>query len=445
MPDNTLLLWAGAGVAAGVLATALVAWLILRQRLAVATTRAHAEGERRHELEGELGASRKEAAEMSRQLAVAEERVNQAQKQIEEQKKFLVEAQKQLEDSFGNLAKKALAGNSEQFLTLAKERFTTSETEAKNELEKRKKEIENLLKPLAETLGKLDQKTGEIEKARVDAYARIGEQVKALAASAAALDERTQILSTALRGSQVRGRWGEIALRNLVELAGMSEHCDFEEQKNISDGKRPDMTIHLPGERRIPVDAKAPLTAYLEANEAPNDAAKKAALAKHARALREHVKTLAGRDYAAGESEIDLVVMFLPGDPFLGAAFASDPNLQIDALRQKVLIATPTTLVALLRTVAIYWQQRDMAVHAEEIFEKARELYERAAKFSEELAGIGKGLKSALDAYNRAVGSFDRRLMPAGKRLEELRVSEQSRRSLEAPEQLEEQPRDVSD
>ena len=224
----------------------------------------------------------------------------------------------------------------------------------------------------------------------------------------------------------------------------MTEHCDFDVQTTLTDGSRPDMTVYLPGGRQIAVDAKAPLTAYLEATDAATEAAKQDALGRHVRDLRSHIRQLASREYASAlEGDIDLVVMFLPGDPFLGAAFSTDPELQVEALRSKVLIATPTTLVALLRTVAIYWQQQALAENAETIAVSARELYERAAKFGDELSGVGKGLKAALEAYNRAVGSFDRRLLPMGRKLEEMKIAEQSRRRLESPEEIEESPRDV--
>jgi DNA recombination protein RmuC len=237
-----------------------------------------------------------------------------------------------------------------------------------------------------------------------------------------------------------------MALRRVAELAGMTEHCDFEEQRAIGDGKRPDMTVHLPGNRVIAVDAKAPLSAYLEAAEATDEKTRDGALDRHVKALKSHIKNLALRSYdEALDSDLDLVVMFLPGDPFLAAAFAKDPDLQVEALRSKVLIATPTTLLALLRTVAIYWQQRSMAENAEAIADTARELYERAAKFGEDLAKIGAGLGTALRAYNTAVGSFDRRLIPMSRKLEEMKVSEQSKRELKAPDPILDDPRKLAE
>lgn len=415
-------------------------------RLAATQAAAELEETRRKDLEAELEKARFHLTTLDREIATAKEREAAAQALISDLKEFNERAQKELADSFKALAAEALTGSSKQFLELAQQRLTTTEERSKADLEKRQEAIKTLLSPLRESLKSLDDRTQQIEKARIDAYSRIDEQVQQLAKATSSLHQETTTLATALKSSQVRGRWGEIALRNVVELAGMAEHCDFDEQVAIGSGKRPDMTVNLPGGRKIAVDAKAPLTDYLAATEASDETARQAALDRHVKALKSHIKELAGRDYAEElGTALDLVVLFLPGDPFLSAAFAKDPDLQVEALRSKVLIATPTTLVALLRTVAIYWQQRSMADNAEIIAAAARDLYQRAAKFGEELSGIGKGLKSALDAYNRAVGSFDRRLIPMGRRLEELKISEQVKRDLEAPEPIDEEPRRISD
>ena len=398
------------------------------------------------ELEEELDQTEQSLSEMHRQIAVAAEREKRSQELINELKEFSESSRKTLEDNFKALAADALAGSSKQFLNLAEQRLATTEERAKAELEERKSAIESLLKPLGEGLQSLDQKTQEIEKARVDAYSRIDQQVQMLAEATSGLQEKATSLVSALKGSQVRGRWGEMALRRVAELAGMTEHCDFEEQTTNGEGKRPDMTVRLPGDRFIAIDAKAPLNAYLEASEATDENIRAKALDRHVKALKSHIKTLADRNYAETlDSELDLVVMFLPGDPFLAAAFARDPNLQVEALRSKVLVATPTTLLALLRTVAIYWQQRSMAQNAQAIADTARELYERAAKFGEDLSRVGGGLRAALKAYNAAVGSFDRRLIPMSRRLEEMRVSEQTKREVSAPNPILDEPRQVTD
>jgi DNA recombination protein RmuC len=366
--------------------------------------------------------------------------------QVTAQREFVEESRAQLEATFKALASDALDGSTARFLELAEQRWKTTREEASADLEKRRQAIETLLAPLKETLKNLDQKTGEIEKAREGAYHALKQDLAHLHETTRTLQERTTTLASALRGSQVRGRWGEIALRNIAELAGMSEHCDFTEQATVGDGKRPDMVVRLPEERLIAVDSKVPLAGYLKAIEATDETARQAGLKEHVLAVRQHIRTLAARDYAADlEGDVDLVVLFLPGDPFLAAAFSEDPDLQVEALRSKVLLATPTTLVALLRTVAIYHQQRALADNAREIADTARDLYERAAKFGEDLAKTGKGLKTAVDAYNRAVGSFERRFLPMGQKLAALKVADQARRELVAPDPLLEAPRDVAE
>lgn len=353
-----------------------------------------------------------------------------------------IATRKELEDSFQALAAAALQSNRDAFLALAEQKLGTVRVQAQAELDERKKAIETLLGPLGEVLAKLESRTGEVEKARIDAYAKIDAHVQMLAQATAGLQEKTTTLATALKSSQARGRWGEIALRNIADLAGMTEHCDFEEQSATSDGGRPDMTVRLPGGRYIAVDAKVPLDAYLEASTATDDRAREQALDRHVAALRKQVTQLARREYAASlGADLDMVVLFVPGDAILSAAYARAPELQTEALRSKVLIATPTTLVALLRTVAIYWQQRALADNAEQIAVTARELYERAAIFAGHLGDVGGALTSAIKAYNSAVGSFDSRLMPMARRLDELKVSEQTKRRVEAPAPVDEAPR----
>lgn len=333
-------------------------------------------------------------------------------------------AEARLKETFQAVGAEALRANNQQFLELAKHSFEGLLERTHGENEQRQKAIQGLLDPVRQTLDKLENRTGEIEKARVEAYSRIDEQIRLLAEQAAGIQQRAQSLEGALRGSQTRGRWGEVALRNVVELAGMSEHVDFREQETTAEGGRPDMIINLPHDRRIAVDAKAPLTAYMEACETTDPLARKEAMKRHARAVRDHIQTLARRDYAAGiEGDIDLVVLFLPGEPIFAAAFEHAPQLQEDALRARVLIATPTTLVALLRTVAIYWQQQALAENARKIADEGQELYKRLATFAGHLDGVGTGLESAMRRYNLAVGSLERSVLPSARRLKELRAT----------------------
>jgi DNA recombination protein RmuC len=414
----------------------------LAGRLSSAETTALNERQRREELASQLRSSEADREEMLQALTQAQTQAAEARKYLESQKAYLDRSRQDLENAFKALAAGALEGNAQQFLNLAEERLSRSRSEAVADLDQRKQAIQSLVDPLKEVLVKLEGRTSEMEKARVDAYAKIDQHIRLLLDQTTRLQDKTMSLQTALRGSQVRGRWGEIALRNIAELSGMTEHCDFSEQVTLPDGKRPDMVVRLPGERFIAVDAKAPLTAYLTALEAQTEADRDAALDQHVTALRGHLRTLAGRDYADGlPGEMDMVVLFLPGDPYLAAALSRDPELLPEAIRSRVLIATPTTLVALLRTVAIYWQQRSVAENAEQIATTARVLYERASTFAEHLARMGKGLRSAVESYNQGVASFERRFLPMARQLEEMRVTEQSKRRLESPEIVDEVPR----
>jgi len=435
---GTEAMWLLAGAAVGGAAV----WAILGRRAAGAVATAAAEAQRRADAERHLESARAADAENARRVGAAEAKVAEAQRLLAEQQTFVERARKDLESSFQALAAAALQGSSEHFLKLAEQRLATARTQAVANVEERKKAIESLVAPLRETLGKLETRTGEIERARESAYTRIDEQVKQLAQATQRLETGTTTLASALKSSQVRGNWGELALRNVAELAGMTEHCDFEEQTATPDRSRPDMTVRLPGGRLIAVDAKAPLAAYMAAVAATDEESRNAHLDAHAAAVKGHVRALEARDYpAALGADVDLVVLFLPGDPFLAAAFAKDPDLQVDALRRGVLVATPTTLVALLRTVAIYHQQESLAKNAAQIAEAARELYDRGAKFGEDLGRVGKGLQTALRAYNDAVGSFDARFVPMARRLEDLRVPEGAKREIEAPPPVDEAPR----
>ncbi|MGH2571687.1 MAG: DNA recombination protein RmuC [bacterium] len=425
-----------------------VAWILVAgregKRLAAAETAFEGERVRRQEIESELRQVRGEKDRAAQELVAQRERVDYAERALREQKEFLQGSRRELDDSFRALAAAALKGNTDDFLRLAEERWKAAREQGAQDLEERRRAIQTILSPLQETLSRLESRTGEIEMAREGAYREVKTQLEGLLRATASLQEKTTSLTGALKGSQMQGRWGEIVLENVVELAGMSQHVDFTAQEHVGDRKRPDLVVRLPGERFIAVDSKVSINAYVDAMQATTDDAREEALDRHLAAIRSHVRTLAERDYAQAVSgDVDLVVLFLPGDQFLSAAFARDPDLQLDALRSRVLVATPTTLVALLRTVAIYWQQKAMAENALKIAEIARELYDRAAIFGEHLATVGKGLDAAVSAFNDAAGSFERRLVPLGRRLEELAVTEQSRRTLEPPPRVEETPKAV--
>lgn len=353
-------------------------------------------------------------------------------------------ARRQIEDSFRSLATSALQGSTEQFLALAEQRLGTSRVQATADLEERKTAIETLVRPLKETLATLAEDTRGLERQRVAAYSRLDTQLEQLAGAAAALEQKASALDSALRGSgQVRGRWGELQLRNVVEIAGLAEHCDFFEQAVQEEG-RPDMVVRLPGGRFLAVDSRTAFPAYLEALEATSEEARRAALKRHAMTVRGRIRELAGRSYASGlAGDLDFVVLFMPGDSFLAAALGADPEIQVEALRQKVLLATPTTLVALLRIAAVSWQQNALAENAAHIGSVARTLYDRLLTLTEHLAGVGKYLGQATTAYNSTIASFESRLKPLAARLDEMKISEQSRAKVESPSRLDLVPRPV--
>lgn len=410
---------------AGQLATA-----VERARLA-AESASRADAAYRAEMEA------RSAADLAR--TASETRAAETEKYILKLQEDLKLARKEFEDAFSRLSHAALKQASDEFLKLATQKLKTEQTEAAGQLDVRKKEVESLVMPIRESLTKLTENLQGLETRRVAAYTNIQQLVEGLQKQASSLGERTTALTESLRGSsQVRGRWGEVQLRNLVELSGMLNHCDFEEQTGITDGGRPDVMVKLPGGRCIAIDAKAPLANYLEAMQAGTPEARRSFLQLHSDAVRNHVKQLSGRAYwdKLGGG-LDFVVLFLPGDSFLSAAFESDGDLFEFSVQKRVLIATPVTLLALLKTLSLYWQQSRVADNAREIHEVATELYTRIVNFIEPVSAIGKELQGAIDAYNKAVASFEGRILPFGRRLEELGTSEQARKKLPEPPSIE--------
>jgi DNA recombination protein RmuC len=345
------------------------------------------------------------------------------------------ESRKQLAGEFAELSAQALARNNAQFLELADARFTTTQKEATGDLEQRKQAIEQVVTPLREQLAKYEEGLRLLELERQRAYTGLTEQVRHLSESQQQLQTETRNLVTALRAPATRGRWGEMQLRRVVEMAGMLEHCDFDEQvtTDTDDGRmRPDMVVHLPGARCVVVDAKVPLQAFLDANEASDDETRRTHLTSHARQLRTHVDALTKKGYwQQFDRSPEFVVAFVPGDPLLAAALEHDPSLLEHALANHVLLATPTNLIALLRTVAASWQQEEVAENAREVQKIGRDLYKRLCTFGEHLARVGRGLGGAVDAYNDAVGSLESRLLPQARRFQELGVVGVSNKELE--------------
>lgn len=355
-----------------------------------------------------------------------------------------LEAQaEQLKVSFQALSSEALRHNNQDFLRIAQQQFTQLKTESSATLEQREQSIANLVKPITDALSKTGDEIQRMERERKQAFGSITEQLSAVTQSQLNLQSETRNLVTALRRPEVRGRWGEITLKRLVEIAGLVEHCDFLEQTTSNDNKlRPDMLVRLPGERQLVIDAKTPLDAYFEIIEANDDAARNQAMNRHVQVIRGHIKQLSHKDYwASFAGSLDFVVMFIPGEQFLAQALQSDPNLLEDALTQKIIIATPTNLIALLRTVAYGWRQESLAENAAKIRDSAEELYGRMVTFSEHLAKHGNSLKSSIDHYNKAVGSFERSVLPSMRKFREMGI--EAKKEMAEPDAIEQDARNL--
>ena len=357
------------------------------------------------------------------------------------------DAASSLEKTFGNLANEALRQSNKQFLQLAEQSLQQFHIKAQGKLSEKEKAIENLVKPVHDALKKTEQQIREIEKDRKEAYGALHSHLQNMAQTQQQLQLETRNLVQALKRPEVRGQWGELTLRRLVELAGMVEHCDFYEQEQVKGDEgmlRPDMVVRMPGGRDIVVDVKTPLDAYLRAMEATDDGSRTEALQHHTRNVRERVRELASKRYwNQFDQAPDFIVLFIPGDQFLSAALDIDRELLEYALQQKVILATPTSLIALLRAVAYGWRQEQLAENADRIRVTGEELYRRLATFSEHLSKLGRSLDGAVGAFNKTVGSFDSKVMPGARKLTELGVEEG--KPLSEPEQIEKNPREVED
>ena len=367
---------------------------------------------------------RLQAAEMKTAASEAAREAERKSHEVRVQELTRIGAE--LEQKFLGLASQALGKNSESFLKLVSERFEKHSESAKEDLEKRRTAIETLVKPLGESLTKFETKVDAIEKAREGAYRAITEQVKSLAEGQTGLRSETSRLVQALRRPEARGRWGEYQLQNVLEMAGMTAGVDFEMQATIAgeDGRlRPDVIIRLPGGKSIIVDAKTPLDAYLSAVEAEDEETRKQLIGDHARQVRAHVGALASKDYwKALPGTPDFVVMFVPGEAILAAAIESDPALFESAVNQRVLISTPTTLIALAKAIAYGWQQERLAENAQAVAAQGRELYERTKTFGGHIGGMGRALRQAVERYNQGVGSLESRMLVTARKFETLDV-----------------------
>ncbi|SFE37191.1 DNA recombination protein RmuC [Roseivivax sediminis] len=415
----------------------------LAAKLSAETTRA----ERLPGLERELSAERTARYEAQQANTRLETEMDALKRANEEKLAELRDIRKQLEEKFTSLAGTALEDNSKRFLNLVSERFEKHKETAEKELNTRQEAIGNLVKPLQDRLLKFDERMGEIEKARNEAYGAIRTQVEQLTLGQTTLNAETRKLVQALRAPKTRGRWGEMQLRQVFEMAGMTEEVDFltETSMETDEGRRrPDAQVRIPGGKSIIVDAKTPLDAYLDALEAETADMREAHITRHARQVREHIKVLASKAYQDQlDTTPDFVVMFIPGETFVSAACEADPGLLEFGFEKRVLIATPTTLMALIKAIAYGWQQEKMAENAAEVQRVAREIYDRLGTFASHLDKVGRSLRTSVDAYNKSVGSLEGRVLPSARKFESLGVVGPND-SLDQLAQVEVEPRALS-